>query len=83
MHLQVKKLKVDIFTHARRHGKLSPMFLSSPSGRKKLLIPPRQRFFENLFPHAERGVGRENYRQRTVFYSTYLQAKKNYLATPN
>ena len=59
MHLQVKKLKADIFTHVPRHGNLSPMFLSSSSGRKKLLIYPRQRFFEYLFPSAETGVGRK------------------------
>ena len=44
MYLRAKKIKVDIFTQP-------PL---SPPSRRKLLIPPRHRPFEDLLP-AERG----------------------------
>ena len=47
----------------------SRYFYSYPTLQKTI-------FFENLFPPAERFVGRETYGTRTGFYKAYLQAKK-------
>ena len=49
-----QKLKVDIFTP---QAKFPPGFLSSPTGRGKLLIPIRQCFLENLFSVLKLGGG--------------------------
>ena len=52
MHLRVKKLKEALFC-SRPQAKVCPSFLSSHIGRE-ITHPPRQRFFENLVPLAER-----------------------------
>ena len=54
MHLRVKKSNLDIFTCApppnSPNGSDHP-----PPGRGKLLIPPKQRFFKNLFSPQQKG----------------------------
>ena len=52
MHLRVKKLK-EAFFFFLPQAKVCPSFLSSHTGRE-ITHPPRQRFFENLVPLAER-----------------------------
>ena len=47
-----------ICTHAPRHSKLAPKFLSPRPGQKKITHSPRQHSFENLLPPtAERDGG--------------------------
>ena len=54
MYLRVKKIESRHFCSCPQ-AKVSPWFLSSPSGRGKLLNPPTQRFLEHLFLPPERG----------------------------
>ena len=49
MHFWVKKMKVDIYTHALLKQNF-PQILISPRLRKVTHSPPGSMFFENLFP---------------------------------
>lgn len=69
LYLSVKELKV-IFIHmptASPAGKPFPWVLSlPPSGRGKLIIPPRQCFLKNLFsPRVERGGDYKDFTRST------------------
>ena len=51
LHLQVKKLKVDLFTTPRQNSRPGPYH--HPLGRNKLLIPPvKCDDYENLFQNV-------------------------------
>ena len=52
MHLEVKKIKVDIFSPLRQY--FFPVPYYHPPSRGKLLIPPKKggRDYENLFPNV-------------------------------
>ena len=39
MHLRVKNMNRDVFSHAPLQTKLSPRLISLPPGSRKLLIP--------------------------------------------
>ena len=57
MYFRVIKAESRLFTHASP-GKALPRLSSSCSpltGRGKILIPPRQHFFKNLFPQQNEG----------------------------
>ena len=64
-HFRVNKLDLDIFIHAIPQAKVSPMFLSSPRGRGKLLTPQAEFFQESVSPQLKQGekIMTTNYRQ--------------------
>ena len=51
MHLRVKNLNIDIFTHSPRQNS-PPGCYRHPPGRRELLIPPGSVFWK-IFPPAE------------------------------
>ena len=57
--LHVPSLLRNIFTHALfPYLKFLSKFLSSPSRREKLYIPPGSVFLKNCFPQQHKGVGK-------------------------
>ena len=53
MHVRVKQLNLDNFTHAAI-GQNLPQILIAPPKQRQITPSIRQGFFENLFPQTER-----------------------------